>query len=228
MSKRRTLPPFHGGPLTIPLPAGPVRLRNGVLSFNGCILGMDLDREVALVRLPRRKSNDPGVVMEQLSGWLSARKRHVIRIQGCGPRQRILARIQHPAQVRRIVVYWCRSHLGDLDSRTGRDLPRNVLLETAVRDVWRKAANFWEDTYVLLQALQRIESQLVVDVSSNLASVARSWEYRCARLEQRASNEQWLGPEDRVLIAISDRHLKGSLQFLPAYRMIPHTICRLL
>jgi hypothetical protein len=228
MSKRRTLPPFRGGPLTIALPGGQVRLRNGVLSCHGCIVGLDLDRDVALVRLPRRDSNDPGIVMEQLTGWLCARKRRVIRIHGCGPRQRILARIQHPAQVRSIVVHWARSHIGDLERRTGPDLPRHLLVEGAPRDVWRKASEFWADTLAMLQALGSIDPQLVLDVGEGLSRVATRWEFRCARLERRGTNEGWFGSEDRELIATCDRHLKGCLRFVPCYRMIPHTICRLL
>jgi hypothetical protein len=205
-----------------------VRVQNGVLSSAGCIVGLDLDRTVALVRLPRRKSQDPSVIMEQLTGWLCARGRRVIRIRGCGPRQRILLRIQRPAQVRSIVVYWCRNHLADLELRTGVDLPKHVLVESAIRDVWRKATEFWEETIILLQALQHIDPQILLDVSYILANVAKTWEYRCARLERRATSEAWIEPEDRELVAKCDRHLKQCLRFVPCYRMITHTTCRLL
>lgn len=228
MKTKRKHGPYFPGPRLIHLPAGPVRLQNAVLSHGGSVIGLNLDRTVALVRIPRRGSQDPHVLMEQLVGWLCARGRRVVRIRGCGPKQRVLSRIRLLSQVRSIVVHWARSHMGDLERRTGPDLPRHLLVEGAPRDVWRKASEFWQDTAAMLQALESIDPQLVLDVGEGLSRVAKRWEFRCARLERRGGNEGWLGSEDRELIATCDRHLKRCLRFVPSYQMIPHTICRLL
>ncbi len=210
------------------LPVGPIQLQNGVLYHKGWIVGLDLDRTVALVRIPRHGSRDPRVAMEQLAGWLCGKGRRVIRIRGCGPRQRIFSRMRYPVQGRSILVYWCRTHVAELELRTGRDLPPNVLVEIAIRDVWRKAAKFWQDTSVLLQALESIDANILLDLSYNVVNVARAWEYRLARLERRATNEGWIESEDRSLIAGCDRYWKICVGFIPAYRMLPHTMYRLL
>lgn len=212
----------------IPLPAGPVEVRWGLVAHYGSVIAIELEGKVLLARWPRRKSTDDPAVSEQLVGWCVAKDYRVIRVTGWRPRARALSAFHAPGLFARCKIHWARLFLAELAAQIKTDLPRNVLVPDHTRDVWRTGAGFWRNAGWLLDGLAKTDTELVVEVLRDLTTVARAWEYRMARLENRARTEAWLEPEDLDLISICDQRMRDCMRYVPDYQMLPSTVARLL
>jgi len=215
-------------PCRISVPAGTVTAQNGLFLHSRSIIGVFLSGHVAIIRIPRWRSQDPAVLIEQLVGWLCARGYSVVRVRMFFPLLLPSPRKQPPVLLDSWVIHSVRTHLARLASRCPRDLPRAVLMPAAVRDVLYAGREFWRDTAALMNGLEKTNPNLVLAIAPTLVDVARAWEFRIARLLLRARAEGWIRRKDINLVATCDRAWKACVDYVPAYEILAETTARLL
>ncbi len=212
----------------IRLPAGVLESRYRLVSHFGCLVAVELERKVVLVRMPRQGSTDCPIVMEQLAGYYAAKNHKVVRLSGWRPRARHLSALRHPDEARHCVIHWCRRYFADFFEVPAKEPPESVQVPDWIRDIWRTGDVFWEGAAAVLAGLEGIDSECVLAVTRTLGTVARRWDCRMAKLELRARREGWFEADDYNLIGACDRRWKSCINYIPAYAMLPATIARLL
>jgi hypothetical protein len=215
-------------PRRIALPAGTVTAQTGFFLHAKSVLGMYLSGEVSLIRIPRWRSQDHAMLIEQLVGWLCARGFSVVRVRVFWPLVWTSPRRRAPLRTDDCIIHAARIHLARLSSECPRDLPITVLMPAAVRDVVRVAYQFWADTAKLLYGLEKTDANLMLAIAPTLIDVAKSWEFRVARLLLRAQKEGWIKRNDMNLVASCDRAWKTCVNYVPAYEVLAETTSRLL
>jgi hypothetical protein len=219
---------LSGLPSRIVIPAGTVTAQNNLFLHSRSVLGFFLSGRVAVIRIPRWRTQDPAMLIEQLVGWLCARGFSVVRVRVFFPVLWASGRRKAPVQIDDWVIHAARTHLAKLSIECPRDLPLAARMPAAIRDVLRAGVGFWRDTAILLHGLESTDSNLMLAVAPTLIDVARAWEFRIARLERRARSEGWIRRRDINQIAACDRAWKTCVNYVPEYKILAETTARLL
>jgi hypothetical protein len=215
-------------PIRIVIPAGTVTAQNNLFLHSRSILGFFLSGRVAVIRIPRWRTQDPAMLIEQLVGWLCGRGYSVVRVRIFFPLLMAPPAKPAPSRVDEWVIHAVRTHLARLSVECPRDLPLPARMPAAIRDVLRAGVRFWRDTAALLHGLESTDSNLMLAIAPTLFDVARAWEFRIARFERRVRNEGWVRRGDINQIAACDRAWKTCVDYLPAYKIRPEATARLL
>jgi hypothetical protein len=126
------------------------------------------------------------------------------------------------------LVYFVRSFLAD-DAQCPPFVPPDVWRVAPLNVVADAGREHWRAIELVLEGVEAADPDLLSDLGSALATMAKRWEFYLARQVVSAEQHGQCDADDRDAVARCDHQFYQLLtRFEPAYEFLPATIGRLL
>lgn len=211
------------------LPGG--RLRNHgcgqLITTQDFVLGVGLSPQhfIFVNRAPGR--GDIASVMEQAIGFLHGRGALIFRVDlRC--RTSVFEDSFSQLDWKKCLVYFVRSFLAE-DSRHPPYVPPDVWTVAPISVIANAGREHWREIEVVLEGVEAADSDLLVELGTSLATMAKRWEFYLARQVVSAERYGQFDSDDRNAVAECDRQFYQLMtRFEPGYEFLPLTVARLL
>jgi hypothetical protein len=223
--------PRHSWPFSpvLELPGGSLRNHEcgHLITTKDFVLAVGLSPQHFLFveRVPG--TGDMGSVMEQAVGFLHGRGALIFRIDlRC--RTSLFEDSFGQLDWKRCLVYFVRSFLAK-DSSHPPFVSPDVWTVAPINVVADAGKEHWREIELVLEGVEAADSDLLVELSTSLTTMAKWWEFYLARQVVSAERYGQYDSSDRDAVAECDRQFYQLLtRFEPGYEFLPITVARLL
>lgn len=219
---------WHFNPV-IDLPGGSLRNENGrLISIGNFVVAVGLSPKHFLVvtRAPGH-ANQNDHILEQFVGFVYAEGATVIRVDLRCKLDQFLSKYGD-MDWRRCMVYFLRHFLAE-DPTYPPYIPANVWAITALKVTADSGRAHWWEVEQILLGVEAEDTDLLLEVSGSLATMASRWERYLLRQIHENTFLEPLSDEDRNAIALCDRQFYQVMtRFDSTYEFMAQTIARLL
>ena len=211
------------------LPGGSLRNHEcgRLITTNDVVLAVGLSPQHFIFVHRAPGIGDIGSVMEQAVGFLSGRGALIFRVDlRC--RTSIFEDSFSKLDWKKCLVYFVRSFLSE-DTHHPPFVPPDVWKVAPINVVANAGQEHWREIELGVEGVEAPDQELLVELGTALATMARRWEFYLAGQVISAERYGQFDADDRDAVAECDRQFYQLLtRFEPGYELLPVTVARLL